>query len=226
MSEKIEGILLSKVQHTSGAVVLNFLTDQGLKAFYFRGAQKKGSLLFPLAVGSIVYAPKTTGLSNMFSFDLIENGSFTADPRRVAVAFFIAELLARCAVAENPDPYLYANVLEIVRDLNQAKNTRELAVKYLVQLLEPLGISPMIESMDSPVFDLLNGVIRTGSHGETTPGGEEVHLISKFLSDENDVSMKHETVQRAVDLLIKYYKQHFPSVERLKSLEVLRETMI
>jgi recombinational DNA repair protein (RecF pathway) len=228
MAEKIEGILLSRVQHTSGAFVVTFLTEnEGLKSFYFRGGQKKGGTVFPLAHGTIIFTQRTaSGMPSMSGFELIGNSGFTSDPRRVSIAFFLSELITRCTAAENPDARLYQTLRSITELLSSEVSVKNLPLRCLVEIMLPLGISPTLEATHGPlVFDLAEGTIRKGTSSERTPGGEEITLIAAQMGLENVIAPSQEIAQRALNVLLLYYKQHFPGIERLKTLEVLRETM-
>lgn len=230
MAEKINGIFLTRRKHTSGSLVTTFLTDEeGLKSFYFRGGEKKSAMLYPLAEGSVIYSPnKRMDLLPMSGFESLHPDNFAYDPRRGAIAFFIAELLMKCTTENNPDAALYERTSTLREALNNEDRVALLPLYALVLLMDPLGICIAVdrEEHSGQVLDIQDGVIRGGIDSEKTPGGRMINWLADQLTETaSSIVLSREESNQLLRLLLHYYAEHFPGVHKMKSLEVLHETM-
>jgi recombinational DNA repair protein (RecF pathway) len=227
MAEKVEGIFLARRKHTSGSIIAIFLTEEGLKSYYFRGGEKKSATLYPLSQGTIVYSPgNRTDLQRMSGFELDHTDNFILDPRRLTLAFFMAELLMKCTTENNPDPELFKITKDISRSINEDDGLALVIPKAMIRLMDPLGIRVAIDSTqrERQVFDLFSGEIRNGLSSENAPSGDVVNWIADELCA-HETPTDRETAYKALQLLLKYFTLHFPGVQHMKSLEVLHETM-
>lgn len=227
MSDKLEGIVLSKRKHTGGSLIVTVLSENGLVSFYFRGGEKKGQHLFPMACGTIIYKQNARSeLHNMTSFDLEQHHRFIQDPRRVAISFFVAELLMKCTAEHNPDPHLYARCKALVHELDE-RAPKSLPLFILIELTHPLGIRIDLEADTKQrlVFDVQDGKIGHGIESELNPSGIAVQLIANYLNAEYSDLFERGVYRVAVAILLRYYAEHYPNVARMKSVEVLNETM-
>lgn len=227
MSDSIEGIFLSKRKHTGGSLIVTILSENGLMSFYFRGGEKKAQHLFPMAYGTIIYQQNARSeLHNMSAFELKEYHQYIEDPRRVAIAFFTAELLMKCTAEHNPDVYLFERTKDLIVALNE-RSPKSLPLYVLLWLTDPLGIRIDVENNDDDhqVFDLNEGRIGGGIATNQKAGGVVVELIKSYLNSDNERNYDRSIYRQAVSLMLHYYAEHYPGVARMKSVEVLYETM-
>lgn len=227
MSNTVEGIVLSKRKHTNSSLIVTVLTENGLMSFYYRGGEKKAQHLFPMASGTVIYNQNSRSeLHNMSSFELEDFQNFIQDPRRVAIAFFTSELLLKCTAEHNPDAYLFAQSKHILKELN-VRSPKTLPLFVLLELTDPLGIriDGKSETNYAQVVDLHEGKIVHGSVSTTQTGVEALTLISNYLRADFEHKYDRAVYRQAVRLMLQYYAEHFPGVARMKSVEVLYETM-
>lgn len=227
MSNTVEGIFLSKRKHTGGSLIVTVLTENGLMSFYYRGGEKKAQHLFPMAAGTVVYNQNSrSDLHNMTSFELEEYHDFIQDPRRVAIAFFAAELLLKCTAEHNPDAYLFQRSKNVLKELN-VRSPKSLPLFILLELTDPLGIriDSSEEVEQAQIFDLNEGTIAQGIESNTNASGVPVNLIANYLKGSFENNFDRAVYRQSVSLMLQYYAEHYPGVARMKSVEVLYETM-
>jgi DNA repair protein RecO (recombination protein O) len=156
------------------------------------------------------------------------------NPVKSSIAIFIAEFLNSYLRFSETDPLLWDYVADSIRVLDRMKRgSANLHLGFLIGLLHYTGISPdLSEARTHPErrqwFDM-----REGSMTYTPPlhrdyiEPEKIRALCSLIrmTPQNCKAYHLNGSERReiLDLLLRYYSIHFPSIGNLKSPAVLRE---
>lgn len=152
------------------------------------------------------------------------------DPVRGAIALFLAEFLNYVLSGEGENRPLFLFLEESMRWLDSTeRGMANFHIVFLFRLSLFLGIRPFTEDYaEGAFFDLREGcfTMLRPLHPDYLPA-DESERFARLLR------MRFETMHlfpfsrvqrnRCLELLVRYYRLHVPSLPELKSLDVLRE---
>ena len=152
------------------------------------------------------------------------------DPVRSSIAFFLAEFLNYALAEEEENRPLFAFLRESFRWFDQAeRGTANFHIAFLFRLTLFLGIRPLTEDY-SPgcFFDLREGafcLLRPLHPDVLQPAeaGQFHRLLRMRYETMHRFAFSREQRGRCLELLLRYYRLHVPSLPELKSYAVLRE---
>ncbi len=140
---------------------------------------------------------------------------------KVLESQLVAEALRKVLRYEHGDAKMYEFIEKSIIELDEMRDgVEDWHLKFLVQLMERVGISPDVSDYrEGDVLDLIEGKSVRYSLGESLDP-EMTLAVVKLMRGEGI-----ESSQRAkmVDFIEKYYQLHLEGFGKLKSLEVLRE---
>lgn len=238
MLVKSRAVVLHTLKYTDDSVIVDAFTEARGKVSFIvrlsrsRRAAVKSAFFQPLSLLELEWNHKeTSALARLKSVRVwLPFASLPYDPRKSAVAMFLAEFLHH-ALREEPDSaYLFEYLARSVEWLDASRmGFVNFHLVFLLRLTRFLGFYPNLEEYrNGSWFDLLNSCFVP-----VRP------LHSHFLSPEDAarlprlMRMRYETMHvfkfsgqersRLLGVVNDYYRLHIPSFPELKSLAVLRE---
>lgn len=157
--------------------------------------------------------------------------SFYTDPYKIPVVLFLSEFLTRVLHDSPADEGLLRFISRSLAafDSMDGRAAASFHLVFLSSLTAALGIQPDISlsSCDGAYFDMRSGVYALGvpMHRDVLTGPEMrlPALLSRIRYD--SASRWRLTGHQRTSLvegILRYYSIHYPGVERLKTLEVLK----
>jgi DNA repair protein RecO (recombination protein O) len=152
------------------------------------------------------------------------------DPVRTSVVLFLAEFLNHVLSGEGENRALFAFLTEALQWLDaQERGIANFHLVFLFRLSLFLGIRPLTEDYrEGRYFDLQESrfVDVLPLHPDVLPAVESAHfyrlLRMRFETMHLFVFSRTER-NTVVELLLRYYRLHIPSLPELKSLPILQE---
>jgi len=230
------GIVLHHFNYSETSIIAKIFTEQyGLQSFLVKGVRQKKSrmrmnLFGPLSLVEMVmvYKEKST-LHHLREINSAYPGiGIATDMRRTSVAIFINELLYKSIHGEEPDPALFAFIVDAVKCLDST--TDRLAffhMKFALELTQFLGFSPHDNySPHCRFFDLQEGAYISAPPQHPYFLNESLSaywhkLLSQQVTHEWPSALRDALLLRILD----YYRLHLPEFREMKSPEILREVL-
>lgn len=231
MKASTTGIFLHRISYSETSLIVDFYTEEfGRKSFLFKGGKKKGHALFPMSFCEIdYYGRQDSKLLNLTSVNNLGASSFQLDPVKSTIAFFMAEVVRKSFREEEHDKFVFNALRELIDALGRTENVAIYPIHFLIELSEIIGIQPYVESiqLDYPFFDLEEGIIRNGTlQSSDQIEIQAITLIANLINSEaRKSSYKREVREKALDLLLKYFKVHVPNFDDLVCYEIVKEVL-
>jgi DNA repair protein RecO (recombination protein O) len=230
------GIVLHHLNYSETSIIAKIYTEQfGLQSFLVKGVRQKKSrmrmnLFGPLSVVEIVmvYKEKSTLHHLREIYSAYPGTGIATDMRRTSLAIFINELLYKSIHGEEPDPALFAFIVDAVKYLDST--TDRLAffhMRFALELTQFLGFSPHDNySSHYRFFDLQEGAYISvpPPHPYFLDESLSVYwhqLISQQVTNEWPSALRDTMLLRILD----YYRLHLPEFREMKSYAILREVL-
>ncbi len=228
MKESETGILLNRIAYSETSLILTFYTQSsGIQKYIFQGGKKKAAFLSPLAVCEMqTYGRPDSDLKKISQLEiaLVCHG-IQGNPLRSAVAFFMAEVLAKCLRASQQDASLFQFLVTQIQLLDESTRLSAFPLQFLLGLSHHLGIEPQLASENPQFFDLEEGEIGSFLNRQhACYSGEAVALLVALLT-ETEVDSTKAQRREAFEIMLRYYSMHLPSFGKLKTTEVIEETL-
>ena len=100
----------------------------------------------------------------------------------------------------------------------------------MIHLTRYFGLFPQTENIDALYFDLEQGVFTVDQPPKHYIAGVNLDVFKKLLGIKfdnlNDINITNNMRRNLIDDIIAYYKYHFESFSNLKSIDVIRKTLI
>ena len=224
MKKVDEGIFLFRTTYSETSLIVTFYTrSSGLKKCIFKGGKKKAHSLFPLSICEITYFERNdSDLATLVESNPAMNTEFQFDPIRSSVAFFIAEVVRKCIETHEPDSEMYAFLKNTVVRLETSESISTLPIEFLLGFAKVLGIQPIIMG-SNPAFNYADGTIGENK-GSIGSEGPEVHIIVGALQG-LELNYSKMDKSNALKAIIDYFAYHIPRMEKLDSLEIVKEVI-
>mgnify|MGYP001028599663 FL=1 len=231
-SQKV--IFLWKVRFRESSFMVKFLSERGaLETYVFQGSKgiKKGQLaqLFPLNEVEVeTYKSPKSSLASIRSVKTLKpRTNIRGKMEQTAVAFFLAEMIAKSLKENDAQPALYDFVSSSI-DLFEERYQPNFYLVFLLKLTRYLGIQPAnnFPGNRSAFFDLNEGqfTILRPVHINYLEVYES-KIMRNLMEDGYDFEVQLSKSERNTirDSIVKYYALHLEGVSSLKSLSVLQE---
>lgn len=140
---------------------------------------------------------------------------------KVLESQLVAEALRKVLRYEHGDAKMYEFIEKSIIELDGlTEGVEDWYLRFLVQLMEKVGISPdMSDYREGDVLDLMEGKSARFSLGEILDA-DMTKAVVKLMQGEG---IEPGQRRKMVDFIEKYYQMHLEGFGKLKSLEVLRE---
>lgn len=242
MLSKTCGIALHRIIYSESSLIAKIYTEQyGLCSFLVHEARKKNTsskanLLQPFSLVELVaYHKETSGLQkikeikNNFSLKTVQS-----DPSKIAIAFFLSEILSKSLREGIPDKPLFTFLSESIIFLDRLANPSCFHLLFLIKLTKFLGFYPQAETSglakSTPFFDLLNGSFtrEQPAHSRFLNPELSAHLqdfIAMNFADVERYVMEKKYKTALLEKIIDFYRLHLTILPEIKSLRVLEAIM-
>ncbi len=230
------GIVFRTVKYGETSVIADIFTEEkGLQTFIGGSVRTAKSrmpfnLFQPMSVVDIVANYRSDGQRLHRLKELRAAEIFTAIPfeiRRGAVTLFMAEICRKSIHDHEPNPELFAFLLDYLRLLDRTPNPiANLHLHFLLHLSGFLGFQPEHELEEAGYFDLKEGVFVEESPGHpyyVEP--EDAVWLSRMLACAaercHELSIPRATRKRLQQRLLQFYQFHVPGFDGLNTPDVL-----
>ncbi len=236
MLSKTKGIVLHSTKYSDSSSIVTIYTElYGRSSYMVRISSKlksgtKPAFFQPLTLIDIdAYHNPSKEIHTIkeVRIDIPLTGIHT-DVEKNAIALFMAEVLFRSIKLSTPDEHLYNFISQSVQVLDC---THELPANFhlifMLKLTRFLGFEPNISELNSPFFDLMNGITLTARPIHTHYiAGEQVQILEKLCTmdyfDMSGLTLSRTQRATALKALIEYYRLHINGFHGLNSLAVLQ----
>mgnify|MGYP005838421859 CR=1 FL=1 len=237
MLSKTGGIVLQTFKHSDSGVICHILTEEfGLTPFIVKGTHSKKSntriaYFQPLQILNLeIYYKPSRNIQSLkeVSTDIPLN-NLHFDFERNSIAFFIGELLKKTLNEGEPNEGLYQYIKESIIHLDTYENIINFHIGFLIGLMKYIGIAPTHEySQINCYFDMQNGLYTD------SPPLHGYYLDKKFsellyrfsctsIEECSSIALSGNTRSIFIESLISYFSMHLQGLNKIKSLEVLKE---
>jgi len=230
-------IVISKLKYKDNDLILKLLTRElGICNFLVRNpAGKKRNKIInyfqPLTILNIEFENRNKSKLNYLKDVEIEYvfKSIHFDIKKSVVVLFIAEILNKILNFQEKDKLLFDYIRNsfIFFDKNNSQNFH---LFFLIHLTRYFGLFPQTENIDALYFDLEQGVFTDEQPPKHHIAGINLDVFKKLLGIKfdnlNDINITNNMRRDLIDDIIAYYKYHFESFSNLKSIDVIRKTLI
>jgi DNA repair protein RecO (recombination protein O) len=234
-----KAIVIKTVKYSESSVIAKLYTRKfGIQSYMVRGVRtsknstfKPAQLLYLNLLEIVAYHKQNTEIQNIKEIRctpaLI---NLHTDFIKTAIGMFMAELLHKCIVEEEPNEVLFDFVQECIIQLDQSTvSTSLFPCWFMIHLSRFLGFEPKGEITQEEIFDMEEGAFTSSALGlHIIP-----HPLSKLLFELKESSpetfhrIASSPVQRneLLEHLITYYKLHHLNIGEIKSHRVLRDVL-
>tara|TARA_B100000886_G_C20339828_1_gene456149 strand:- start:67 stop:780 length:714 start_codon:yes stop_codon:yes gene_type:complete len=230
-------IVISKLKYKDNDLILKLLTRElGVCNFLVRNpAGKKRNKIInyfqPLTILNIEFENRNKSKLNYLKDVEIEYvfKSIHFDIKKSVVVLFISEILNRILNFQEKDELLFDFISDsfILFDKNKSQNFH---LFFLIRLTKYFGIFPQTDNNKGLYFDLEQGVFSFEKPPKHYITGVNLDVFKKLLGIKfdriNDINITNNMRRDLIDNIITYYKYHFESFGNLKSIDVIRKTLI
>ena len=232
MIRATQGLVLRTTKYSETSVIVKIFTRElGVRSYIVKGVRSakgrvKQNMLQPLSYLDLeVYdSPKTTlnyikdmHFANQFA-------ELKSDNVKVALLFFMDEVLYKTLGEEEPMPEVFDYVVDQMTELDEGKiQPSNQPLLFMLQMSTYLGIEPLNNySAGEPWFNLREGKF-VGSHTDDYMLDNTKSLMMHYLLAAYHGASKVPKLskQRALHTLIDYYGLHLPEFRNFKSHEIL-----
>ncbi|MCM1291898.1 MAG: DNA repair protein RecO C-terminal domain-containing protein [Prevotella sp.] len=242
MIETLTGLTLGRVRHNDRFEVVTLYTRQRGRVPFIvsSAATPKGRLtrarLMPLSIVETTFNFKSNvDLQRPGQFNVVRQfPTIYSDPRKSALTFFLTEFLSQLLRDYPADDAMWNFIVKSLTQFDQIPGSKcaNFHIAMLARLTVPLGISPDVTGYlyhpgHDEYFDM-----RAGEYTHNPPAhrdylnGEAIKLpvILDRLNYENCTRLRLNRNSRREILggLLHYYSLHFPGLDSLSSLDILR----
>jgi len=238
MLEKTRGIVLNQIKYTDSGIVARIYTRKfGRLSLMIKGMRNrktgKHNILFqPLFILDLeVYYKTSREMQTIKELSVAYSPyDIYSDIRKSCVAIFLGEVLTSVLKEESPNEELYEYVEESIRYFDNCKKGYvNFHLAFLAGLSSYLGFEPgQRNNSGETFFDMKNGsfVHLPPVHGHySNPEISAImaELFAVSYDAVNNIPLTGARRNEVLEDLIRYYHIHLPGLNRIKSLEVLKE---
>lgn len=230
MKAKELGLLIDKQAYSESSSILHFYTqEKGYQTFIFKGGLKKRKALNQLGLYELTYFKRPEsdlGIINQLDFAWSAFQIY-AQPQKVLLVFFLADILKQTLRHQGPDPTLFDFLRAQVILLETNINNKSFPTSFLAQYLMIMGYAPLMDAENPKSFDLKRGVFDAAPL-ESIDSVDDPQLVlflkAQFWPNETAI-FSNEQYKEGLKLLVKYAVLHVPGFHLDKTMEILHETL-
>lgn len=239
MLQTTQGIVLRTVKYKDSMMIADVYTEKsGRASFLVRMPRSRKSLVKPVLFQPLALVELEADFRSTASIYKVKEArsaypftSLPYEPRKSAIALFLAEFLYRAVREEEENRPLYAYLRHSIVWLDECRaGFANFHLVFLMRLSRFLGLYPNLEHYaEGDYFDLQNACftpLRPQRHANYIGPAEASRLRSLMRMNYDTMHLfamnRHER-SRCLDVINDYYRLHLPDFPELKSLGVLKE---
>ena len=222
MLHKTQGIVFKYIKYRESSIIVSIFTEAfGIQSYVVNGVRSSKStnnkiaLFQPLTcLDLVVYFKESSSLHRISEIKC--NPPFRSIPidiRKSSIALFLTEFLSKIIKEQHDTETLFTFIQQSVLVLDHLDNGFEnFHIQFLVKLSSYLGFGisennelELLLQEDRESYSLLNQLNET--------------------SFDNHLKVSNTMRLQLLHALLYYYKQHYPTLNEIKSLNVLREVL-
>lgn len=215
MRQTIHGIYLGHLNYSETSVIARFYTkEHGKRSFLLKGVKSKKS-----RTAGLLQSLNELQITSNFRTEKELNTAYTVessstlhlvhnDFRKSTIAIFLAEILNKSIIEEEPNTPLYMFLSHRFSELNKEDFDANFHLIFLLELSLFLGFYPRLSSHHSDsVFNLEEGVFEHENYHSPLSLDKETSTLLKHLIEEGEVSkINNEERSKLLDGLVSYYE--------------------
>lgn len=232
-SHKTQAIVIRKTNYSETSLILQVLTNDGVKSFIFQGAKrknKKGNIISSLAQIEIEYYQRNdSDLAKISAIELsLIYKTIPFDPYKSSVVFFMNEILLHTLRDNEKHEGLFPFLANILEVLDLSDSIANFPLKFLYRYTKYLGFYPN-EVPEARYLDL-----RECAYAKYQPNHNaylseyKSHLLLALSTCDfdgvNDPKIDLQTRRELIYDLLKYYEEVIDNFKPVQSLGVLEAT--
>lgn len=224
--EKQTGFLLSYIKYGDNDAILHCYTlESGFISFFIKGIyslkNKKKAFLTPLNE-LLITVSSHSSISNLITVKKIEtiNVINEQDINKNTVLFFVADFLNQILKNEQQNEAIYQEIKLLYLNIYQDNFNSHYI--FLIKILLYLGINPLVT--EEKYLNLEKGIFQNDIDSYTIE--EDISKIWKdILLGKITYDYKFTSIikKKLLDIILQYYRYHFPEFYYPKSLSVICE---
>lgn len=223
---KTRGIVVNYLKYGETSIITKILTEEfGMQSYIVNSVRTRKprfsiSLFQPLTLLElVVYKKKQASLNRISEIELLSHGSGIRDNvYKSCIALFVSEVLNHALKEELEDRALFDFVYEAVEMLERKQtHYNNFHLIFLIRLSGHLGFGPHSGG------ELLSQVYQR----ESADGSGEALVLDDLIAADFNAELNIKTLMRRAILedLVRFYQIHIENFGRLRSMDVLRETL-
>ncbi len=238
MIQKTKAIVLNSLKYSDSSLIVKMYTEKfGVISVMVRyGKSKKSRLkanifqsLFLLMLDIDYKQNKNIQHCKEIVLDLIID-EIPYDTVKSSIAMFLSEILSRLLQEEEANADLFAFLHNSIQLLDKLQiGIANFHLVFLYKLSKYLGIYPTDNYSDNLCyFDLSKGFYSEYKHNNNLIISKDIskylHVIANCdFVDLDGIKISGKLRSQILDVLISYYKYHFPDIGAIKSLDILKQ---
>lgn len=207
---KTTGIVLSQIKYKENNYIVHVFTKAfGKTAFLVHAPQSKRAKIRSSHLLALNLLEMEVNIHNKKDLHQIKEvqmaytpNAIASDPMKAIMSLFIAELVDKSLHESEPDEALFSFLSAAIQILDQSKSVKNYHLWFMLKYSRYLGFYPSKEADDLQYMN-----------------PPEKAIFIKLI--EEDYSFSRSERRALLKLFIEYYRNHLPSMKKLKSLSVL-----
>ena len=237
MVSVVRCIVLHSVKYGDNGLVIKCLTEEGLRTFFIASYLKNNKnkfpfLSYPLSITECQYFTDLNGKLpkvKSLSLDYVPRyGAFNF--RRQAISTFMAECAVKYIREESMTPELFHYIEQCIRFVNESDY---LPSAYPIQFgfglasLLGFGTDCTTDANENIVFTLDKGFVHRTTQSELTQTDSNYlrEIISSEINAPFETHIPPHSMKNIFQVMLQYFRYHFPETAALKSPEILHLLM-
>ncbi|WP_019037176.1 DNA repair protein RecO [Psychroflexus tropicus] len=237
MQLKTKAIVISTLKYGEADLIAKcFTLDKGLVSYMLKGIRKskRGKLRVSMFQQLSLLEIEAFHKENKKLQYMKEVRSFhpyqtlQSNVYKSTMVMFLAEVLKGSIQEEEKNQALFHFLKDSFLYLDQSETFKNFHLLFIVRLTEFLGFYPDQQSIDFPVFDMLNGVFQLKEYNSYSFNDSNSGLLKKLLNvsgfeEVNQIKLNQERRKNFLDFMMLYYELHMQGFKKPKSLEILQQ---
>jgi len=223
---KTRGIVINYLKYGETSLIAKILTEEfGVQSYIVNSVRTRKpryniSLFQPLTIlNLVVYKKKNANLNRISEIEpLTHSPGIQGNIYKSCIALFVSEVLNRTLKEELEDRLLFNFVVEAIKFLEwKETGFNNFHLFFLVKLSRFLGFAPHSGE------EIVSQVYQTAG----TANPDEIAALDALIggSFDDEVKMSVALRRKTLEDLVKFYQLHIENFGRLRSMDVLRETL-
>lgn len=237
MEQKTRCIVLRTVKYGDDKLIIDFLTHEAgrLSALWKINTSSRSKvrrqMFQPLSILECEFetSPRQQLCKIREAHPHCLYSTLSTDIRKISIAFFLAEFLSFSTRDMHTDNAFYEFIEQSLTWLDMSERGIEnFHLMFMLRVSRFLGFHPDVDSYHSDyIFDMREGRFSSSIpfHTDWLNGEEAKRMLLLLRMHPHNLHvfrMNRNERNRAVDLVLRYYRLHIPSFGEMKTLDVLR----